>query len=73
MLLSNKYKRVLISPLRLLIRSVGMVLQALASALPWNWSAGSKDRKGAEKKKVVRSRAEQVVVAKGTSEGEPQS
>lgn len=64
-LLLNKYKRTLFYPLRLLLRCAAMVLQTLVAALPWNWSAGSRERKTPEK--VVRTRAEQVQISNGSA------
>lgn len=70
-LFTNRYKRVLLSPLRFLFHFVAMVLQGLGAVFPWNWSTGSRERKVSEKKKgVVRTRAEQIGLANGSTSGE---
>ena len=69
-LFASKHKRRLLSPFRLAIHLVRMVLQSLGAMLPWNWSGGSRERKVSEKKKaVVRTRAAQEALSNGTSEG----
>ena len=70
-LLTNKHKRTLLHPARLLLCYVAMVLQTLVGVLPWNWYAGPRERKASETKKPVRTREEQQGVPNGTSaEGE---
>ncbi|GJE87390.1 cysteine proteinase [Phanerochaete sordida] len=66
-LLTNKHRRTLLYPIRLLLRYVAMVLQTLSGALPWNWYAGSREKKAPEKKKLVRTRAEQLGDVNGSS------
>ena len=66
-LVTNKYKHTLFSPFRFLIYQLTMVLEVLSGALPWNWYSGSRDRKAPEKKKAVRTRAEQLESTNGAA------
>jgi ubiquitin carboxyl-terminal hydrolase 1 len=59
-LATNKYRRTLFSPFRYLFYQLTIMLEVLSGVLPWNWYGGSRDKKVPEKKKAIRTRAEQL-------------